>query len=120
MPPGPAQHEWFGDRVSFETFQWHYETFGLPPGAERVLTNRFNENQAYVIDGIHIGMQGHVEMTPQLVNSWLHTGARELPNVSTPAMQSADDIARDLDARIATLHRVAGDVYARWSQGLRL
>lgn len=119
VPPGPAQHEWFGDRVQFETFQWHYEVFGLPRGAVRVLTNRFNKNQAYLIAGRHIGLQCHVEMTPQLVGTWLDSGGMELPNVSTPAMQSVDEIRRDLDSRIATLHRVAGDIYARWAQGLR-
>ena len=118
VPPGPAQHEWFGDRVAFETFQWHYDAFALPAGATRVLTNHFNANQAYLVDDRHIGLQCHIEMTGDLVATWLRSGADELPNVSTPSEQSADDIRRDLDARIATLHRVAGDVYARWVQGL--
>jgi GMP synthase-like glutamine amidotransferase len=119
IPPGPAQHEWFGDRVAFETFQWHYDAFALPAGATRVLTNRFNENQAYIVDNRHIGLQCHIEMTNDLVATWLHSGAGELPNVSTPSEQSADAIRSDLDARLATLHRVAGDVYARWAKGLR-
>ena len=118
VSPGAAQHDWFGDRVAFETFQWHYDAFTLPDGATRVLTNHFNENQAYVVDDRHIGFQCHIEMTRDLIASWLSTSAHELPNVSTPAEQSADDIRRVLDARVATLHGVAGDVYARWAQRL--
>jgi len=113
-----AQREWFGGRAAFTTFQWHYDAFALPAGATAVLSNAFNANQAYVIDGRHIGLQCHIEMTRELVESWLATGARELPETSSPATQSAADIHRDIDARVADLHAVAGDVYARWAQGL--
>ena len=119
VPAAAAQRDWFGGRVRFETFQWHFDAFALPAGATRVLTNHVNENQGYVIDDRHIGLQCHIEMTSELVSTWLRTGAEELPNVSTPSEQSAEDIRRDLDARLASLHAVAGDVYAHWAQRLR-
>jgi len=114
-----AQREWFGGRKAFNTFQWHYDAFALPVGATPVLTNAFNANQAFVVDERHIGFQCHVEMTRELTETWLATGADELPTASTPATQTAADIRRDLDARIEALHSVANDVYARWAQGLR-
>jgi GMP synthase-like glutamine amidotransferase len=114
-----AQREWFGGRAALTTFQWHYDTFALPPGATRVLTNALNANQAFLVAGRHIGFQCHIEMTRPLVETWLATGAHELPAQSSPAMQSATDIRRDLDARLAALHALADDVYARWAQGLR-
>lgn len=114
-----AQHEWFGGRKSFNTFQWHYDAFALPPGAVPVLTNAFNSNQGFVVDGRHIGLQCHVEMTRDLTETWLATGAKELSAASAPATQTAADIRRDLDARIAALHAVADDIYARWAKGLR-
>jgi GMP synthase-like glutamine amidotransferase len=113
-----ARHEWFGGRAAFATFQWHYDAFALPPGATRVLTNAFNANQAYVIGGRHIGFQCHIEMTRELTETWLATGADQLPASSSPSAQNAADIRRDLDARVASLNAVAGDVYARWAQGL--
>jgi len=113
-----ARHEWFGGRAAFATFQWHYDAFALPPGAKRVLTNAFNANQAYVIGGRHIGFQCHIEMTRELTETWLATGADQLPASSSPSAQNAADIRRDLDARVASLNAVAGDVYARWAQGL--
>lgn len=113
-----AQRDWFGGRTMFETFQWHYDAFGLPVGATRVLTNQLNTNQAYVVGDRHIGLQCHVEMTRNLVESWLASGANELPVQSMPALQNAADIRRDMDKRLAGLHAVAGNVYARWAQGL--
>ncbi len=115
----PAGPDWFGGRRRFETFQWHYDAFALPAAAVRVLSNGFNANQAYVVDDRHLGLQCHIEMTSDLVESWLASGATELPAASTPARQSAADIRAGLGRRVAALNAVAGDVYARWARGLR-
>jgi GMP synthase-like glutamine amidotransferase len=114
-----AAPEWFGGRAAFETFQWHFDTFALPVAATRVLTNRHNAEQAYVVADRHIGMQCHIEMTTAMVEDWLATGAGELPDASTPSRQSAADIRAGLPARVAALNAVADDVYARWARGLR-
>jgi GMP synthase-like glutamine amidotransferase len=113
-----AAQSWFAGREKFETFQWHYDAFALPAGATRVLTNRYNPNQAYVVDDRHIGFQCHVEMTHELVDTWLRTGGDELPATSTPALQTAADIRRDLDTHVASLNAVASDIYTRWAQKL--
>ncbi len=118
-PDTGAAREWFGGRTRMESFQWHFEAFALPEGTRRVLTNRFNINQAYLVDDLHLGLQCHFEMTHGLVASWLATGAKELPQVSSASMQSATDIGTDLDGHIAALNAVAADVYARWVQGLQ-
>jgi GMP synthase-like glutamine amidotransferase len=113
-----ARREWFGGRPAFNAFQWHYDAFALPAGATRVLTNPFNANQGFVVDARHIGFQCHIEMTRELTETWLESGAKELPARSTPRLQSAADIRRELLERIATLGTLAGDVYARWTQRL--
>jgi hypothetical protein len=113
-----ARRSWFGGRGGFNAFQWHYDVFALPVGATRVLTNVFNANQAFVVDDRHVGFQCHIEMTAEMTGTWLESGAKELPVRSTPRLQSAADIRRDLDARIAALQALAGDVYTRWAQGL--
>jgi GMP synthase-like glutamine amidotransferase len=113
-----AQRTWFGDRARFTPFQWHYDVFELPPGATRVLTNRFNPNQGYVIDDRHIGFQCHIEMTRDLVDTWCKSGADEIAAPSTPERQSADEIRRDMAQRLADLHVVADGVYARWVERL--
>ena len=70
---------WFANRGSFTTFQWHYEVFGLPTGAVRVLTNACNAEQAYTL-GKHIGFQSHIEMTRGMVETWCRTGAAPSPS----------------------------------------
>lgn len=113
----PSARGWFGGREGFTTFQWHYDAFELPRGGVRVLTNPFNPEQAYVI-GKHIGFQGHIEMTREMIDSWCRIGAAELPARSGGARQAVADIMQDLDARLAQLSGVADDVYTRWTKGL--
>ena len=71
--------EWFGGRARFATFQWHYDAFALPAGATRVLTNRVQREPGVRRRRPHIGFQCHIEMTRDLVETWLATGAGELP-----------------------------------------
>jgi len=110
--------EWLGDLQAFETFQWHGETFSIPPGATRVLENGHCLNQAFAL-GKHFGMQCHVEMTPELVESWIATGEEEMhAAASSPAVQGAEEMKRDLPQRLARLHQVADRIYDRWTAGL--
>lgn len=109
---------WFGARARFTAFHWHGETFSLPPGATRILENMYCENQAYVL-GKHIGLQCHVEMTPELVRSWCRGGRAEIEaSRESPAVQSADEMQDLLEMRVTQLNAVAETVYARWLEGL--
>ena len=115
-----AARPWLGDtRAPMRVFHWHGETFSLPPGATRILDSAFCANQAYVLNDRHIGMQCHVEMTPELIVSWCDNGAAEIAASDGPGVQSPGDIQADLAARTAQLHRLADKIYSRWIQGLR-
>ena len=113
----PEARKWFGERESFTTFQWHYEVFGLPEGATRILTNGENAEQAYAL-GKHVGIQSHIEMTRAMVETWCRVGAAELPAATRGPMQSRDDILTGIDDRLAALGRIADDVYRRWTRAL--
>ena len=115
-----AARPWLGDAAtSMPAFHWHGETFTLPPGATRILESAYCANQAFVLDDRHIGMQCHVEMTPELIASWCEHGADEIAASDSPGVQSPAAIQADLPARIAQLHQLADKVYSRWIQGLR-
>lgn len=115
-----AARPWLGDTADpMLAFHWHGETFSLPAGATRILDSALCANQAYVLNDRHIGMQCHVEMTPELVASWCDAGAAEIAASDSPGVQSPEAIQADLVARTANLHRLADKIYSRWIQGLR-
>ncbi|CAG1008704.1 hypothetical protein BURK2_03778 [Burkholderiales bacterium] len=113
----PMAQLWFGDLREFESFHWHGETFGIPQGAELILWSEWCAHQAYVL-GKHLGMQCHVEMTAEMVKSWCAGGATEIAAAKSPAVQTPEAMAIDLDARIARLSTVADRLYTRWILGL--
>ncbi len=112
---------WFGaDLREFVTFQWHGETFTIPPGGERILTGTHCPNQAYVLDGRHLGMQCHVEMTPEMIESWIASGRGEVEsNLSSPAVQPVERITADMPTRLPVLSAHADRLYSRWIEGLK-
>lgn len=112
-----AQH-WFGDIESFNGFHWHGETFSLPLNATHLLASAFCHNQAYAL-GKHLALQCHIEMTPEMVQTWCSVGAVELQAASnSPAVQHADDIQQNLPLHCFFLQKVATQVYTQWIKGL--
>lgn len=117
---GALAQSWLGrGDGSMLAFHWHGETFTLPPGATRLLESAWCANQAYVLNDRHIGMQCHVEMTPELIVSWCETGAAEIAASDSPGVQPVEVIQADMAARTAQLHQLADKIYSRWIQGLR-
>ncbi|HUQ29799.1 MAG TPA: type 1 glutamine amidotransferase [Usitatibacter sp.] len=118
----PTARKWFGDDLhDFITFQWHGDTFAIPHGAERILTGAHCANQAYVLDDLHLGLQCHVEMTPQMIESWIGgNGKSEIDaNLSSPAVQPAERITGEMARRLPDLSRNAERLYRRWIANLR-
>ncbi|HUL42444.1 MAG TPA: type 1 glutamine amidotransferase [Burkholderiales bacterium] len=114
----PAAQSWLGDMPkSFLSFHWHGETFSLPPGATRILSSQWCENQAFAV-GKHLGLQCHVEMTPELIKSWCETGVKEIEANTGPSVQTARAMQTNLDNRVPRLHRIADRLYSRWITGL--
>jgi len=115
----PESAPWFGQEPThFLCFHWHGETFSIPPGATRILSSPWCPNQAFV-QGKHLAMQCHIEMTEELVRSWCQGGAGEIARSRGPAVQPVEAILTDLKSRLDALHRLADRVYSRWLEGLR-
>lgn len=109
---------WLGDVPAFESFHWHGETFSIPPGATRVMHNAHCANQGFAL-GRHFGMQCHVEMTRELIESWLVSGAQEMADSATsPGVQPASEIRSNMEERLARLSEVANRIYDRWTEGI--
>ncbi|MEK6245184.1 MAG: type 1 glutamine amidotransferase, partial [Pseudomonadota bacterium] len=69
--------------------------------------------------GKHLGMQCHVEMTEDLIRNWCRGGADEIRALAaSPGVQPPAKIEKNLEARVAALHKVADRIYDRWTEGL--
>ena len=104
-----AGRDWFGEdggvkalekdeKGIFYAFQWHGDTYSLPPGAVQLARNDAAEQQAFLMEapsgGRLLGLQFHLE--------WTETMAREAlaePEVApppSPSVQTPEEILSDL------------------------
>jgi len=116
-----AAARWFGQALtSFDAFHWHGETFSIPPGATCILSSRYCSNQAFAL-GPHLGMQCHVEMTPELVRAWCRDWEKEVESLArrTPSVQTPAQMTVSLEEGTRALNRVADRLYDRWTIGLK-
>ncbi len=120
--------EWLGSDAPGELFHWHGDAFDLPAGARRLLSSPLTPNQAYVVErgGVdHLGMQFHIEMTPELVAAWAgDPGAavevnEERVRTGGPGVQSPEEMCRDLERRATAMKSLAWRLYDRWARGLK-
>jgi GMP synthase-like glutamine amidotransferase len=121
--------DWLGTDAADapEFFQWHGDTFSLPPGAVNFLASDLCEHQAFVIerDGCaHLGMQFHCEMTPALVADWatdvegMAEIAEERRCTGGPGVADPEAMLAEVEARTRRMNALAARLYARWAQGL--
>ena len=78
-------------------------------------------NQGYVLDGRHLGMQCHVEVTAEMIDTWCRIGIEDIDQAigKSPAVQDALTIRSLALANLAPLTATASRLYARWAEGLK-
>lgn len=62
----------------FRAFHWHGETFDIPAGAAHLARSKACENQAFQWGASVIGLQFHLEMTPEAARDLVSNGRAEL------------------------------------------
>jgi GMP synthase-like glutamine amidotransferase len=81
-------------------FQWHFDSFTLPPDAKVVAETDVGP-QAFVA-GRSLGLQFHPEVTTQIMDDWVRVYRHEL-----------DGDGVDPDALLEETHRIADESHAR-------
>jgi GMP synthase-like glutamine amidotransferase len=97
----------------FVAFNWHYESFSIPPGARRILIGRHCLNKGFAL-GPHLGFQCHLEVTEDIVRDWCAAAAPELAAAGGPGVQHGAVILAQMREALPALHAVARRVYGLW------
>lgn len=99
---------------TIQVFHWHGDTFELPPHAVHLARSPACINQAYLWDGRVLGLQFHLESTPESVAALVRECADELvPGVH---IQSAERMLAAVGEDYERINRILFDILDRLPQ----
>ncbi len=91
-------------------FHWHGETFDLPAGATRLAKSAACANQAFQVGERTIGLQFHLETTPESLDSIINNCRHEL--VEARYVQTESAIRAESHNEFANINRLMEDLLA--------
>jgi GMP synthase (glutamine-hydrolysing) len=92
-------------------FQWHFDTFTLPPGAQLIADSVVGP-QAFTI-GRSLGVQFHPEVTPEIMDSWVAAYRHELDQEGVDPDLLLEETHRRADETRAAAFRLFDGFWAR-------
>ena len=115
----PLAEAWLGPVPTLPVYQWHFQSFELPPGATLLAGNAACARQAFAL-GPHLGMQFHIEVDAPKLQAW----RADLPPPGDPlyrfaSVQTPQAHDADTQRHLASSQATAARVYARWWGGRR-
>lgn len=93
---------------SLKVFHWHGETFDLPFGAIRLAKSEVCENQAFQIGKSVIGLQFHLETTPQAAKELVSHCREEL--VPAKYIQTEEEILSADPQKYKSINQLMGSI----------
>ncbi|HVB22271.1 MAG TPA: type 1 glutamine amidotransferase [Ktedonobacteraceae bacterium] len=78
-----------------QVFHWHEDIFDIPPGGVKLATGYHAPNQAFRIGKRAYGIQYHIELTPAMLDTWLHFPDYMKEIVKVSGQEALEEIERD-------------------------
>ncbi len=107
-PIYPQDHLEILYRDEINVFHWHGDTFELPDGAVRMASSAMYKNQAFRVGNQAVGLQFHMEVTPEGIEKWIEAYREELlnENISPDEIRSKPENWKKL--------KIYGDVFVEY------
>ena len=93
---------------TIEALHWHGETFDIPSGAVWLAESEGFRHQAFQYGASAIGLQFHLETTPESLRSLVENCRHEL--VDTPFVQSEEQMLSKPDLAYERIHALQSDL----------
>lgn len=87
-----------------KVFHWHEDIFDLPQGAIHLATSKNTANEAFRYRRAY-GIQYHIELTPQVLDIWLHSPACKQDIIGSIGLDAYLAIERTRSAQYSIYHR---------------
>lgn len=98
--------------ANFVAFHWHGETFDLPKNTTLLASSAACQNQAFQLGDNVIGLQFHLETTPESAAALVEHCAADLAPAAS--VQNAEKILTRADDHYQTLNSLMAAVMAYW------
>ncbi len=96
------------------TFQWHGDTFDLPPGATRLAASPAYVNQAFRFGERAYGVQFHLEVSAEMAREWSLVPEYAASLESVLGAGAAGRLIDELAVRSEELRDYARALFRRW------
>ncbi|HOI17869.1 MAG TPA: type 1 glutamine amidotransferase [Geobacteraceae bacterium] len=104
--PGTNNEYRFPEKIS--VFHWHGETFDLPVGATRLAKSAACANQAFQVGERVIGLQFHLETTPESLDLIINNCREEL--IEAAYVQTESSMRAASSSEYANINRLMEDI----------
>ena len=103
---------WSSNTAPFRPLHWHRDTFKLPSHAVLLASSDLTQNQLFRVDGIHYGLQFHLEIGTALLDEMITAGDCGLPENGVDPVEFFEQAKTALPK----VEPVAHEVFGRWTR----